>query len=92
MFVIESHIPFPEKRLYKKISDEQLQLPWSGMKAGDSFFVPVDGGDPIRLINKITGSAHSYFGPGKVSARTTVENGELGVRAWLIESPLDTDV
>lgn len=84
MFLVESHIPFPEKRAYKRLPQTHLDLPWRHMKVGDSFFVPADGYDPLRLINKITGSGHGHFGPGRVSARTTVENGEIGVRAWLI--------
>lgn len=59
--------------------------PWSRMTIGDSFFIPLpDGGDIVRLMNRITGSAANKLGAGMVSARCVEESGQIGVRVWRI--------
>jgi len=64
--------------------------PWPRMTVGDSFFVPLpDGGDIVRLMNRITGSGRAKFGAGKVSARCLFEGGHIGVRAWLIDEAIE---
>lgn len=61
-------------------------FPFERMSVGDSFFVPLpDGGDIVRLMNRITGAARHKIGAKKVSARCWKENGTIGVRAWRIE-------
>ena len=68
---------------YPKAGD----YPWSRMAPGDSFFVPLpEGGDIVRLMNRITGSGRYRLGRGMVSARCVVENNQIGVRAWKIAS------
>ena len=62
------------------------EYPWSEMSEGDSFFVPVpEGGDVVRLMNRITGSARNKLGPKAASARCVMENGLIGVRVWRIK-------
>ena len=57
--------------------------PWERMAEGDSFFIPLpEGGDIVRLMNRITGSGRNKLGAGMVSARCVEENGQIGVRAW----------
>lgn len=64
--------------------------PWSRMKVGDSFFVPVpDGGDVVRLMNRITGSGAHRVGAGCTKARCRFENGRLGVRVWKVSENND---
>jgi len=85
---IEKGIELPSTRSngaplpnYPKSAD----FPWSRMNVGDSFFIPLSkGGDIVRLMNRVTGSAGSRLGPGVVSARCVEENGAIGVRAWKV--------
>jgi hypothetical protein len=68
---------------YPKAGD----YPWQRMKVGDSFFIALpEGGDIVRLMNRITGSGRYRLGRGMVSARCVVENNQIGVRAWKIAS------
>ena len=69
---------------YPKAGD----YPWERMSVGDSFFVPLpEGGDLVRLMNRITGAACNKVGAGCVTARCAKEGGEIGVRAWKIREP-----
>jgi len=64
--------------------------PWERMSVGDSFFVALpEGGDLVRLMNRITGSGAGRLGPGCVKARCVVEDGSIGVRAWKVDEPQD---
>ena len=67
-------------------------FPWKRMSVGDSFFVPLpDGGDIVRLMNRITGAACTHVGAGKVAARCVLENGRIGVRAWRVAEVEECD-
>jgi hypothetical protein len=66
------------------------EFPWDKMSAGDSFFIPLpEGGDVVRLMNRITGSANNNLGAGAVTAKCVEENGSIGVRAWRISDEND---
>ena len=73
---------------YPKAGD----YPWSRMNGGDSFFIVLpEGGEIVRLMNRITGSARNKVGAGCVSARCVRENGKIGVRAWKIQDPEENE-
>ena len=73
---------------YPKAGD----YPWSRMSVGDSFFVALaEGGDIVRLMNRITGAAAGKVGAGCVTARCVREGGKIGVRAWKIQEPEGDD-
>tara|TARA_R110000772_G_C12973626_1_gene404939 strand:- start:45 stop:320 length:276 start_codon:yes stop_codon:yes gene_type:complete len=62
------------------------EYPWSQMSVGDSFFIALqNGGDVVRLMNRITGSGRNVLGAGRASARCVMEGGQIGVRCWRID-------
>jgi hypothetical protein len=64
------------------------EYPWSRMSVGDSFFIALpEGGDIVRLMNRITGAGASKVGAGCITARCVEENDQIGVRVWKIAEP-----
>lgn len=75
------------KVLAKSTYPSPTIYPFREMQIGDSFFIPAGDLDNLRLMNQITSIGRSVVGVGCVSARQLVENGQLGVRCWLIDRP-----
>lgn len=83
MFAVEKDVPLTSRMHRGRMPSTDLKFPWDEMEVGDSFFVPVGDADPLRLMNKITGSGNGAFGAGHIKARTVFES-ELGIRVWRV--------
>ena len=85
MIKVDRGIEIPNISRKGRIPMESLDLPWADMEVGDSFFIPATNKDPLRLMNKITGSGNGFFGAGCVKARSVVEDNIFGIRAWRVQ-------
>lgn len=79
MIDIESDIPIPQRQ-----NGRTAKYPFSQMKPGDSFAVPVGSEKPKTVINRLNTAAHGWRRRNQPEARFTVAYEEQTgkVRIW----------
>lgn len=79
-FKIEKGVPAPgvdSRRTSRR-------YPFNEMKIGDSFFVPLNGKEPIRVQSNVMSSARTFRKTG-AKFTSSISHDPPGVRVWRVE-------
>jgi len=76
MTEIETDVPIPSKHHIPK-------LPWDDLDIGQSFFVPFDGDDPKKIVNRL--NAQQVYYKKRRNKLFTRRALPTGIRIWRVE-------
>jgi len=71
---IEKDIPIP--------NEDHFKYPFEFMEIGDSFFLPLNGVDSIRIRNNVYSSAKKYAAANNMKFAVRYMKHQGGVRCW----------
>jgi len=80
MYKIEKSVPIPELAL-----GGVAKYPFTEMKVGDSFFVPIIEGRPLKNVAVAVSSASFKPSIKKLGYKYTVRQLKTGVRCWRVK-------
>jgi len=82
-FIIEPNVPLPN--IPRGAPSSPIRYPWTDMKIGDSFFIPLVGKTLISIRSGLQIDLKKYCTQTGVKIKITTRSIDNGIRVWRIK-------